>query len=462
MYNLLIVDDEVVVRTSLSTIVDWEKLGFTLVGSVSSGKAALSLMRGTPVDVLLTDIKMPIMDGIALMEQMQSHPQPPLVIVLSAYSDFELVRKAFKLGAVDYIVKSDITPEQIFVTMDGILAKLGERGARDRQPPRADRPDEILRGMALGTKEIDSAFFNGRYFVACLEIDDFNAQRQRFGTNIDAELTQPMLEFAGQISRIASGGVITSLSWTRYLLYYSGQADASAQQMLSICAQLQRVWNNYMNITVSVGISGAGEAHDQFPSLLQEAYDCVALKHMFGSGAALFRGDHAVSVLLDLRVRDDLSAPLVSALRNAHIPKLLEYQEKLSASLEEGTVADARGAALRLSLQTAAMLADEGIALWNVLESGQGRNLLPLIESLPTVQDIRGWLVGFIRRVADYLADSRVHEHMDVIKKAKSYIQNRYADPTLSLASVARHVGLNEKYFSSRFNHEMGIGFSAY
>ncbi|MEG0752526.1 MAG: response regulator, partial [Angelakisella sp.] len=98
MYSLLIVDDETIVRTTLATMVNWEALGFTIVGSVPTGRAALNLIETQPVDVVLTDIKMPVMDGLTLMEHLRKLPTPPVYYVLSSYSDFDLVRKAFKLG----------------------------------------------------------------------------------------------------------------------------------------------------------------------------------------------------------------------------------------------------------------------------------------------------------------------------------------------------------------------------
>ena len=98
MYRVLIVDDESIMRMMLSTMVDWEELGFELAGCMSNGREALEYMEHERVDILVTDIQMPVVDGLALIQHVNEKPDPPQILVLSAYNDFPYVRQAFKLG----------------------------------------------------------------------------------------------------------------------------------------------------------------------------------------------------------------------------------------------------------------------------------------------------------------------------------------------------------------------------
>lgn len=108
MYRVMFVDDDMIVRTTLHTIVDWEKFGFEIVGDAKNGQQALEKLKDTCVDLLITDMKMPIMDGITLIKQVNRMEQVPVILALSGYDDFLLVREAFRLGAQDYLLKSDI------------------------------------------------------------------------------------------------------------------------------------------------------------------------------------------------------------------------------------------------------------------------------------------------------------------------------------------------------------------
>lgn len=107
MYRVFIVDDESEIRRGLVNFFPWNMLGFEVAGQAENGKQALDELikcAGT-VDVLLTDIKMPIMDGIELIRRLQAAGIHLQVVLLSAYSDFEYARDGLKLGVVDYALK---------------------------------------------------------------------------------------------------------------------------------------------------------------------------------------------------------------------------------------------------------------------------------------------------------------------------------------------------------------------
>ena len=111
MYRLLIAEDEMLIRKGICSAVDWEALGFSVVGAVESGVEVLEEMARQPVDVLLTDIKMPGMTGLeAIREIRRKHPGTQIV-VLSGYADFEYVREALKYQVFDYVLKIDVLTE---------------------------------------------------------------------------------------------------------------------------------------------------------------------------------------------------------------------------------------------------------------------------------------------------------------------------------------------------------------
>lgn len=463
MYNLLIVDDETIVRTALAAIVNWDELGFRIVGSVPTGKAALNLIQSQSVDVVFTDIKMPIMDGIELMEHLRQLDQPPLCYVLSAYSDFDIARKAFKLGAVDYIIKGDISKNQLEDLAADIVNKLEARGrglASDSQTPLT--PAAHLLEMVLGSPQPNNPMLEQRYFLACLEIDDFRKESLRFGSDLTSGLVQPLLEFGGQIPRIASRCVLTAISPSRYLIYYSEEEHTDYSTMASICGQLQKVWKNYMNLSVTVGISGMGQGADDFSRLLRESGNNLTIKYIFGRGG-LFGPD--VDELFSVsRAQEDatLCEALVSAMKSASPAALPEEQQMFFVLLGSYTIAQAHTRILQLIYHTALMLADVGEGLWDVFNTESETDFYQKISRLRTVEDIQHWVTNFTRWVTDYFHTSRTSANMDIMEKAKRFIAGNFSFPGLNLAAVASYVGLNEKYFCTRFNKEVGVSFSSY
>ena len=123
MYRILLVDDEALIREAVSENVQWEKYGYELAGSCENGKEALEFIEKTPVDVVLTDICMPYMDGMQLSERLgEEHPSIK-IIILSGYDDFDYAKKAIRYGVKEYLLKP-ITAEEMGKALLDLKAEL--------------------------------------------------------------------------------------------------------------------------------------------------------------------------------------------------------------------------------------------------------------------------------------------------------------------------------------------------
>jgi len=120
MRKVMIVDDEALVRIGLQSIMDWEQRGYRIEGVFKNGHEALAAARQQPYDIILTDIKMPGMDGLELIEQVKAFAPHIHVIILSSYNDFEYTRRAIQLGVKDYISKYEMEPEELLRVLDRI------------------------------------------------------------------------------------------------------------------------------------------------------------------------------------------------------------------------------------------------------------------------------------------------------------------------------------------------------
>jgi two-component system response regulator YesN len=128
----LVVDDEPFVRVSLASLRDWDEEGYEFRHEAANGREAFAVLADSPeVDLVLVDLSMPVMNGIEFLRRLPDYcrdlgRQPPVCLVLSASSDFHLVREAFTLGAVDYLLKAEVDGERLLTLLDKAASGLAE------------------------------------------------------------------------------------------------------------------------------------------------------------------------------------------------------------------------------------------------------------------------------------------------------------------------------------------------
>lgn len=105
MYKLLIVEDEEIIRHGIIRSIPWDDLGYEIIGQVTNGKEAIDFVEANCPDVILTDVRMPVMDGLEMSSQINSRYPEVKIIILSGYSDFEYARDAIRFKAFDYLLK---------------------------------------------------------------------------------------------------------------------------------------------------------------------------------------------------------------------------------------------------------------------------------------------------------------------------------------------------------------------
>lgn len=108
-------------------MIAWQEHGYRLIGEASDGEQALEICRRSAPDILITDMKMPRMDGIALLRVLQKEKIQMYVIILSGYDDFQLVREAMRLGAADYLLKLELEPCKLLDVLSTRIKQLSRK-----------------------------------------------------------------------------------------------------------------------------------------------------------------------------------------------------------------------------------------------------------------------------------------------------------------------------------------------
>ena len=461
MKKLLIVDDDALIRATLHTIVDWNELGYEIAGDAQNGEQALRILKKDQIDLVFTDMKMPVMDGIKLLEQINQMDTKPQTVALSGYDDFSLVRSAFKMGAFDYVLKEDISEEGI----TELIKKINPVIEEDYEPLHSSKKEdedflkEIILGRTIPVKK--GKIFDGRYILAAFEIDEFKENTTRFQNSYEEYLVKPMINIAQQIPRIANKCIFISLSPGLYFLYIpilEEHLQVASGSVISLCKQQKNVWNNYMNLPVSVGISRVGKTPEDFCDCLVDTENQLKLRYLVGKGSINFYGQEGKIIPEKAYEKQTIYADTIQALQEGDLVKLEEQKRILLRRLTDMREEEARKECLYLVWFIALMMRENEDNIWSLF-LGE----VDYYEKIGRISDegsLAIWTNNYISYVADYIINTYDRNQMDLFQKARRFIMDNYANPELTLGSTAAYVGLNEKYFSSCFTKEIGNTFS--
>jgi two-component system response regulator YesN len=143
MKRILIVDDEYLVRLGLKTIIDWAEHGYVIAGEAANGREALELFDRTGADVILTDIKMPVMDGLELTRAIKEKNKKVKIIILSHYDEFSYAQEAISLGAFRYILKSELTRANLINMLKSLFYSASEEAVVSMDSKEPGGPEDI-------------------------------------------------------------------------------------------------------------------------------------------------------------------------------------------------------------------------------------------------------------------------------------------------------------------------------
>ena len=159
--KVLIVEDEVLVRLGLKSVIRWGDMGMEIIGEAANGVQALEIYEKSRPDIILTDIKMPVMDGLEMLARIREKDNVTRVVVLTCYEEFKYLQSAMRMGISDYILKLQMKPAEI----ETVMAKIREEIRQDtkKEKKEEDRLKQFFYSFEFS--DIQSAVYKGLHRV---------------------------------------------------------------------------------------------------------------------------------------------------------------------------------------------------------------------------------------------------------------------------------------------------------
>lgn len=454
MYRTLIVDDDMIVRMYLKDVIHWEDHGFTIVGIARDGEEALEIVKETDPDLILTDISMPRMNGIQLIQRLRRDQYDGVINVLSCHDDFEFVKSALQEGADDYLLKNYLND----TTMEDRLKKLAEQiQARHREADQRHNINTLARsGIDVIRRELLERILRGDMAPAACE--QYMAQAKLHGTyhRLTAVLLQPsgadreqmheLLLLCEQRLENEAADVLLLRENTMALLVDLGDVASMAQSIDKVNRMelmIDRIAKQYLNLELAIAASAVCEGNEAIAQALRQANE--TLQHSFyGSGCWRYGQEEKLSSVLPEKARLFIKE-LPRLKENRQDEQLRELYAKTLEAMKANRVC--AGEVLSWLRQC------DHIAEMHRTEN-QYSQMKQFSDYLGCAEEyITHWSANPVREIPAHLSAQMC--------MAVKYLQQHFYEP-IGLNDAAEQAGLSPAYFSTVFKQEMGIGFSAY
>jgi len=465
MYKIVIVDDEMIVRHAVKSMIDWET--YEWAGSAASGQEALELVRRSDAELVITDMKMPGMDGLALIRELKDSGYGGEILVLSNYSDFELVREALRYGAHDYVLKLTLKSEQFAETLREMAAKLDQRRAsRPEQSPAnrsaADREQAIAWLQAAdadaqdGEEEALASLLPAVYRELQGQVFVFYRQ----SPDEETERPEPATDFADTLTKLADGVfpgrqslIVLPSSGERYVLavlYPAGSRMAEAEESARRIVRLAQI---YYNTSVSAIYGQPAATCAALSAQLRRCREAATLRFY---GAC--RESCIASTELPLQEADAfrrVEQGLRDSLRTSGESAVELWMERAVELVEAAAAVRLAPAVLKRAIART-VWGMAGTAMVDAETSWSEQPWIDRIEQaesdaelLLLIREMTEEMVGVLETSAP---QATIREE---IRRAAAYLEERYGE-RIAIADVAHHVGLSEAYLCQLFKSETG------
>lgn len=486
MFSLLVVEDERWVRQGLCETIDWHSEGIQEIWDAGDGEEAIQRIENGVPDIIITDIRMPGMDGIALLQEIRRRQIDSQVIVISGFNDFEYARIALRNGAADYVLKPIRKNDMISAVRRCIQKLMQDRKNREwmdqlsgalRESLPLARVRLLENLLAGGTRSVSFEPIRKQWQQMGIELDPEKIYTvvisvHHWGRgNIRKEDRRLLLYALGNMAEEIGNRLGRSVSFSPgfpanshdeadLVLLYSNTTEAEKSGRITALSQLIERAQELLGLTVTIGCSQESDV-STLPIAYEEAIHASARYFYDGVGR----------VYLSAGPMQDQTGPafyygppgwdnrLVSALQTCENRVVEQLVEELVDHMEIHRsrccpLTMLRG--LRLLLQTSYQKTLAGYTPGHPERADQ----LPPFELPPcTLDTVKDVLIDtiWLTDLAALLDGSR----KKISERALQFVDQRY-DKGITLSDVAEHLELHPAYFSKMFHEEVGETFSKY
>ncbi|MBR6770970.1 MAG: response regulator [Lachnospiraceae bacterium] len=469
MYTVVVADDEEELRGAILRKVDWESIGFQVVGEAENGVEALELVEKMKPDLLLTDIKMPFVSGIELARQVREIRPTTQIVFLSGFDEFKYAQQAIQYNIISYLLKpismADLTRELFVVKekIDNLFLEFNNKRQKQMEKSeflmpllldgywcqeKGDREEGLIK-QALECGIIKNSSKDFRYVVLVTNVTDRRGSNCTSGDmvhSVDSILKKYVrYESFYWNGRIISLLIATAAAFDKYLHILVGDVVQSIERI--------------MNLNGVLGVSRMTEKLSSCHDAYIEAMNAISYSKGNGSGV-YYIGDEEQAEEIDAQEILKIVMEVESLVRGGLETEIEEYMERLFGRIYEMRLSRARINYLMVQIMAAICKIIYAVADGEEIEQMQKNMLLPnLFFQDGGFREMQGRLTEFCLQTREMIGSQRKKSSKVLCEKTLKIIETEYGNGELSLVMVSNAVNVSPNYLSSLIKKETGKTF---
>ncbi len=488
MLKVFLVEDEFLIRDAIKRTVNWEREGFELVGEAGDGERAYPMIMKSRPDIVITDIRMPFMDGLELSGLIRKQLPKTKILILSGYDDFAYAKEAISLGVAEYLLKP-VSGEQLLEALNRIRTIIeSEKNKIDYKRIYEEEHKERLK---LEKSKFLKMVLNGRYSMTeaieqgqLLGIDlmapSYCVMQVQMvpGNDTNGEAAERQLpsiseEMDAYLEALRNVETYEQIGDIFCLLLTGNSEEELRMTKKMILEKLQMLLQNQPNILyfASIGktVARLSEIHEsyhdasrQFSKRFLYSDSCVFDEQRQASAHAEDEVEAESAEKIDLstfNIRFIDRKILRSFIRNGTAEEIPAFLEEVLENMGKNNLSSRM---LRQYLTVDVYLTMAAYLQLNGHTAEETEALLPPpsgvreFESLNTMKD---YLSSVLEKVIWLKNEQSESRYSSVIAEAERYLEQHYADKEISLGVVSEHVGVSPNHFSRIYSQERGRTF---
>ena len=481
MYRILLVDDEILVRDAIKENIDWKGMDCELVGDCENGKEAAEFVKEHPVDIVLTDILMPYMDGMELSNFLHDNYPEIVIVIFSGFGEFEYAKKAIQYGVSEYLLKpvtameltgviekmkKKVEQQRLEKSKMDALAQNSEEYRKNKQIIRSKNIEALVNCTTDVNASIERLAEMGidisaaSYRVAIFDIDLYSGMYQ-----LDMEKRQEsalmafvLYNISDEIVKREQAGIVYQEGGNRVCILFQEKWSRNfTSRTKEICHEIQEKTKEVMGFDVSMGIGKWVKK----PEELIQSHDMAAqtLQYRYLLGGNLLIDMEEQHPVQEIAIEDDL-AELKEAMKTGQKEQVYQILIKIEDSIRQALMEKSRACMyLQQVIRTMDNACEDVSADMDRIREDRDE-LLRQITDQKFFEDACKVVQKHTDRIFEILSELNTSSSKRQARLAIDYIQKNYMDPDLSLNSICSYLNISTSYFSTIFKDETGETFT--